>query len=148
VLEQPGARVRARERSGLGAGDDRQPVAPGQRRDDGGDAGDHDVGAADQLEIAPIARGAQRIDVGGPEAALARQVPGAPPFTQEQLDVGGGVELDPHARQGLLVRAKVEVFGVDEDAVVVEQDGVEHAPRYGSSRSFRNRRMSPIRSMR
>jgi hypothetical protein len=75
-------------------------------------------------------------------------VPGALPLAQEQLDVGGGVELHADAGQRLLVRAEVQVLGVDEDAVVVEQDRVEHARRYGSRRIFRNIRMSPTRSMR
>ena len=103
---------------------------------------------ADQLDVAPIAGGAQRIDVGRAEAALAREVPGAPPLAQEQLDVRGGVEIDPDARQRLLVRAEVEVLGVDEDAVVVEQDRVEHAAVTEAAGASGTCRMSPIRSIR
>jgi hypothetical protein len=116
-----------------------------------GDSRDHDVRPAHQLEVPAIARGAERVDVGGPEAPRAGEVPGAPPLAQEQVDVRSGVQIDPDACQRLLVRAEVEVFRVDEDAVVVEQDRVERRGRrgaQGSSSSLRNSRMSPIRSMR
>src|SRR5439155_6311272 len=93
-----------------------------------GHARDQDIGAVDQLDIAPIPGGTQGIDVGRRNAALAREVPGAPPLAQEQVDVGGGVEIDPDARQGFLIRSKVEVLGVNENPVVVEQDRVEHGP--------------------
>jgi hypothetical protein len=76
-------------------------------------------------------------------------VPGAPPFTQEQLDIGVGVQLDPDARERLLVGAEVEVLGVDEDTVVVEQDRVDvQGGAQGNNNILRNIRMSAIISMR
>jgi len=54
-------------------------------------------------------------------------VPGASPLAQEQLDVGRRVQVDADTCQRLLVGAEVQVLGVDEDAVVVEQDRVERA---------------------
>jgi hypothetical protein len=73
-------------------------------------------------------------------------VPGALSLAQEELDVRGGVQRDADARQRLLVGAEIQVFGVDEDAVVVEQDRVER--NQGSDKYFRNARMSLIRSIR
>ena len=62
----------------------------------------------------------------GAEAPFARQVPRPLAFTQEELDVRGGVEIDADAGERLLVGAEVEMLRVDEDPVVVEQDRVEH----------------------
>jgi hypothetical protein len=138
--------VRPRERPRFGAGDDRQPVTPRQRRHDVGHAGDHHVGARHQLEVTAVAGGPQRIDVGGREAPLAREVPGALPLAQEELDVRVGVQADTDTRQRLLVGAEIQVLGVDEDAVVVEKDRVER--NQGSDRTFRYARMSLIRSIR
>ena len=47
-------------------------------------------------------------------------------FAQEVFDVRRLVELDTHAGQRLAVGAEVERLGVNQNAVVVEQDRFEH----------------------
>jgi hypothetical protein len=51
-------------------------------------------------------------------------VPDARSLAQEVFDVGGLVQVDTDTRQRLAVGAEIQVLGVDQDTVVVEQDGV------------------------
>jgi hypothetical protein len=62
------------------------------------------------------------------------------------FDVGGLVQVDADTCQRLAVGAEIQVFGVDQDTVVVEQYGVVRG--YGRYSCLRIIRMSATRSTR
>src|SRR5262245_17059523 len=53
-------------------------------------------------------------------------MPGASTLDEEQLDVLSLGELDARRGEHLLRRLEVQMFGVDEHAVVVEEDRLDH----------------------
>jgi hypothetical protein len=75
-------------------------------------------------------------------------VPGAAALAQEQSDVCRRVQVDADAGQRLLVGAEVEVLGVDENAVVVEEDRVDRVAGDGGQLTLRMPRFSCFRTVR
>ena len=126
VSQEARARVRPGEWLRLRAGDDGQPKAGRQPGEQLGDARDDDLRLVDQVEIVAIAYRPQRLDPRRRHPARFGQVPDPHPLAQQTLDVRRLVEHGSDGGQRVAVGAEVELLGVDEHAVVVEQDRVEH----------------------
>src|SRR5215470_3566059 len=82
--------------------------------------------AAQKRAVQGIAGLAQLRDIRGRHASIRGEVPCAFSLNEKEFDVLLFGQCNVHRRQDLLCREKVETLGVDEDAVVIPEYGLNH----------------------
>src|SRR5687767_5983777 len=91
------------------------------------DARNQARGFREQRRIERVACRLQRVDPGTSDSPRLGEVPRAGAAHEKEIAVIDFGQLDVNRRQHLPRGFEVEMFGVDEDAVVVPEDGFDHS---------------------
>ena len=91
-----------------------------------GDAVERRHPGAQQLGVARVAEPAQRFELVRLHA-VAHEIEDAAALAQAEVDEERLAHLDAEAGERVARRGEIQVLGIHEHAVVVEEDGLEHA---------------------
>jgi hypothetical protein len=84
---------------------------------------DQDIATDQQVVVQVVSGGAKLVDFLPRGASLLGQVPGPTPFDKQQLPVLRDGEFDPYPRKHVPGGLEKEPLGINENAVVVPQNG-------------------------
>ena len=111
---------------------------PCSRVEDARDSGDNTRCLNEPARVEGVALVPQPVDVARTDALCLRQMPGSPALHQEQFDVLLLRERNAGRTQDVLSGLEVQMLGLDQDAVVVPENGFDH--------EFRKRLKTPRQS--